>query len=117
MLSIRRAAVLAAITASFSAFGCSFRPIDSPSVEAVKGVRVLPYYDPRTLEVFGSVSTVVRVPEQDRLRAYELTIESLKAQALRTHPETAVLFHVKVQHGSDRETWQASGICGKRRGT
>lgn len=107
-------ALVAALSLSTS-FGCMTHT--QPSVEDVKGVRILEQPDPRTLEIFGHVSAQHTIQSADWRRAEELTLESLKAEAKRVFPDTAVLFHVAVMPADGENTFEATGIAARRRGS
>ena len=87
-----------------------------PSVDEVKAVRVLEQPDPRTLEIYGHVEARRTVAPADWRQAEEMTIENLKAAALRRFPNTAVLFEVHVFAADDSNSYTASGIAARRRG-
>jgi len=86
-----------------------------PSLEAAKAVTVERFVDPRTVEVHGDVRIAVWVPPSARNRADEYALDALKAQALREHPGTTVLFEVVVRPGSDTYSRVASGVAGRSR--
>lgn len=88
-----------------------------PGVDEVKGVRILEQPDPRTLEIFGHVTAQRTFARSDWRRAEELTLERLKAAAMREYPETTVLFHVELQPGDGHNTLKATGIAARRRGS
>lgn len=97
------------------ALGC--QTIEPPPVDQVKAVQLLEQPDPRTLEIFGDVSVQRTVAPEDYARAEQMTLERLKEAALRSYPETTVLFGVAIRPGDDGNTLRASGIAARRRGT
>jgi len=99
-----------------SSGGCYLGVQPWPSVDEVKAVRVLEQPDPRTLEIYGAVEVSRTVAPEDWRQAEEMTIENLKAAALRRFPNTAVLFEVHVTPGDDTHSFDATGIAARRRG-
>lgn len=102
--------------ASLTASGCYLGGQPWPSADEAKAIRVLEQPDPRTLEIFGHVTTDRTIAPEDWQQAEEYTIEKLKYEALRRHPDTTVLFEVYVMPGDDAETFRASAIAARRRG-
>ncbi len=112
--NLRRAApVVALLALAFT--GCTTHP--SPSIEQVKGVRVLESADPATLMIFGEVEVQETVPDNQVDHAEELTLDKLKDVALRRYPDTTVLFDVSLRPGDCAHTLVASGIAARRRGS
>lgn len=108
--TILRGLVLAGVG---SLLGCVAH--QQPSLEAANAVTVERFVDPRTVEVHGDVRIAVWVPPSARNRPDEFALDALKAQALREHPGTTVLFEVVVRPGSDTYSRVASGVAGRSR--
>ena len=85
-------------------------------LEAAKAVVVEKFVDPRTVSVHGSVSVSVYVPPHARNRSEEYALDALKAEALREHPGTTLLFGVTLKAGSDANGIVASGVAARSRG-
>ncbi len=95
--------------------GCMTHP--APSIEQVKGVRVLESADPATLVIFGVVEVQTTVADNQAEHAQELTLDKLKDVALRRFPDTTVLFDVSLRPGDCAHSTVASGIAARRRGS
>ncbi|MFG0319597.1 MAG: hypothetical protein ACF8XB_20160 [Planctomycetota bacterium JB042] len=109
-------AMLGLGAALLAAGGCYLGGEPWPSTEDAKAIRVLEQPDPRTLDIYGHVTTQRTVAPADWQQAEQLTIEKLKYEALRRYPDTAVLFEVYVMPGDDSNTYHASAIAARRRG-
>lgn len=106
--------LLAAIACGVALFSCASH--HQPSIEAAKAVVVEKFVDPRTVSVHGSVSVSVHVPPHARNRSEEYALDALKAEALREHPGTTLLFGVTLKAGSDANGIVASGVAARSRG-
>lgn len=83
--------------AAFSSMGCIMMTDLDP--DQVKAIRVLEDPDPRTLVDYGHVYVENQVSEGDLARAGIMTVEKLKAQALRKYGDTTLLYNVHVRTG------------------
>ena len=97
--------------------GCQMHHEHEPTVDDIKSVRVLEQPDPRTLEIFGVVNAQRTIDAGELSQADELTLESLKAQAIRQFGDTTVLFNVVVTPGTGSLTFDGSAIAARRRGS
>ncbi|MBI4878995.1 MAG: hypothetical protein HY812_04950 [Planctomycetes bacterium] len=104
-----------AIISLAGALGC--RSLSEPTADEAKGVQVLEQPDPRTLLIYGHVTAQNTIAPDDWRQIEELTIERLKAAAKRQFPEATVLFNVVVMPGDGANTFEASGIAARRRGS
>lgn len=92
-----------------AAMGCA--PVSSPSPEVYKSIQVVDTVDPRTVGIIGRVAVNVLVPEGSRDHARDYAIDQLRAQAMRQHPETTLLFNVHVAPGNASYSYEVSGVA------
>jgi hypothetical protein len=86
-----------------------------PSVEAANAVAVEKFVDPRTVYIHGAVKVAVTAPRSEWSRAEEYALDALKAEALREHPGTTMLFDVVLAPGSSTNSFIATGIAARAR--
>jgi hypothetical protein len=84
-------------------------------VEAANAVAVEKFVDPRTVYIHGAVKVAVTAPRSEWSRAEEYALDALKAEALREHPGTTMLFDVVLAPGSSTNSFIATGIAARAR--
>lgn len=98
--------------AALASTGCIM--VTSPDADQVKAIRVLEDPDPRTLVDFGHVYVETQISDGDLPQAEIMTIEMLKAQALRKYGETTLLYNVHVNSADTNRTFRGYAMAARR---